>query len=86
MLVVEGEADGYIFASAGCKRWDTCAGEAILEALGGKLTDVFGNQVTYDFEAESYVNKAGVVASLKEHDLYISMIPDSVKEGLKAKI
>jgi 3'(2'), 5'-bisphosphate nucleotidase len=85
MLVLEGEADGYIFASAGCKRWDTCAGEAILEAIGGKLTDVFGNQVTYEFEADTYLNKYGVVASLKDHELYISMIPDSVKEALRVK-
>lgn len=83
VLVIEGDADGYIFASAGCKRWDTCAGEAILEALGGKLTDVFGNLVTYDFEADDYVNKSGVIASLRDHDLYIKMIPDSVKEKLK---
>ncbi|KAK3749467.1 hypothetical protein QZH41_013433, partial [Actinostola sp. cb2023] len=83
VLVLEGDADGYIFASPGCKRWDTCATEAVLEALGGKLTDVFGSQVTYDFEADNYVNKSGVVASLKDHDLYIAMIPDSVKEGLK---
>ena len=82
-LVLEGDADGYIFASAGCKRWDTCAGEAILEAIGGKLTDVFGNLVNYDFEANDYVNRSGVVASLNDHDLYISTIPDSVKEKLK---
>lgn len=49
------------------------------------MTDVFGNEVNYDFEADDYVNRSGVIASLKDHDLYIGMIPNSVKEGLRVK-
>lgn len=32
---MEGKAHAYVFASDGCKRWDTCAPEAILHAVGG---------------------------------------------------
>lgn len=34
--LVEGRASAYVFASPGCKKWDTCAPEAILHAVGGK--------------------------------------------------
>lgn len=34
--LVEGKASAYVFASPGCKKWDTCAPEAILHAVGGK--------------------------------------------------
>lgn len=33
--LVEGRASAYVFASPGCKKWDTCAPEAILNAVGG---------------------------------------------------
>lgn len=33
--LVEGRASAYVFASPGCKKWDTCAPEAILTAVGG---------------------------------------------------
>ena len=32
----------YVFASPGCKKWDTCAPEALLKAKGGTLTDMHG--------------------------------------------
>ena len=31
----------------GCKKWDTCAPEAILHAMGGKLTDMKGQDYQY---------------------------------------
>ena len=37
-----GNADAYVFASKGCKKWDTCAPEAVLCAAGGELTDIHG--------------------------------------------
>ena len=36
--LVEGKASAYVFASIGCKKWDTCAPEAILHAVGGKFS------------------------------------------------
>ena len=37
-MILEGTADAYVFPSNGTKKWDTCAPEAILLAIGGKLT------------------------------------------------
>ena len=31
---MEGQAHCYVFCSPGCKKWDTCAPEAILHAIG----------------------------------------------------
>lgn len=44
---MEGRAHAYVFASKGCKKWDTCAPEAVLAAIGGKLTDMDGKQYSY---------------------------------------
>lgn len=85
LLLLEGRADAYVFASAGCKRWDTCACEALLEAVGGTLTDICGEHIKYDSQAVSYVNQTGVLASLKDHKFYVSMIPDSIKSNLLGK-
>ena len=48
MLLIEGKAHAYVFPSPGCKKWDTCAPEAILHAMGGLLTDIHGNLYDYD--------------------------------------
>ncbi|KAJ8308505.1 hypothetical protein KUTeg_013379 [Tegillarca granosa] len=40
LLLIEGKVHAYVFASPGCKKWDTCAPEAILHTIGGKLTDM----------------------------------------------
>ena len=41
LRVIEGDAHAYVFASPGTKKWDTCAPEAILVAMGGLLTGIF---------------------------------------------
>lgn len=38
LRVIEGDAHAYVFASPGTKKWDTCAPEAVLVAMGGALT------------------------------------------------
>lgn len=47
MLLLEGKAHVYVFGSPGCKKWDTCGPQAILEAAGGVLTDMQGNPIPY---------------------------------------
>uniref|UniRef100_A0A0G4IAH1 3'(2'),5'-bisphosphate nucleotidase 1 n=1 Tax=Chromera velia CCMP2878 TaxID=1169474 RepID=A0A0G4IAH1_9ALVE len=45
--VAVGAADVYVFPRGGTKRWDACAGEAILRAVGGVVSDVFGRPYRY---------------------------------------
>lgn len=86
LLVIEGKAHSYVFASNGCKRWDTSAPEAVLESAGGKLTTAFGDTIDYQFrEDANYQNTLGIVASINDeiHSKIIANIPEQVKRRLK---
>ncbi|XP_015260827.1 PREDICTED: 3'(2'),5'-bisphosphate nucleotidase 1 isoform X2 [Cyprinodon variegatus] len=82
--LIEGKASAYVFASPGCKKWDTCAPEAILHAVGGRLTDMFGNTYCYNADVK-HMNSAGVLATLRNHDYYVNRVPPSVQQALKSK-
>ena len=43
LMVIEGVADAYVYPTLGTKKWDTCACEAVLLSIGGKLTTPQGN-------------------------------------------
>ena len=44
--------------------WDLCAPEAILKAMGGKMTDLFGEEIAiYYTDAPSNCNKKGYIAT-----------------------
>ncbi|XP_053986099.1 3'(2'),5'-bisphosphate nucleotidase 1 [Hylaeus volcanicus] len=84
ILLMEGKAHAYVFASKGCKRWDTCAPEAVLHAVGGTLTDLYGEHYSYD-AGTSYPNLRGVLATAagQNHQWYLNKMPHEVKEKLK---
>ncbi|CAH2045276.1 unnamed protein product, partial [Iphiclides podalirius] len=86
LQLLEGVASVYVFASSGCKKWDTCAPEAILSAAGGKLTDVLGNFYKYG-ASESRPNKTGVLAAVNNdlHSYALSKIPQELKDTLSKK-
>ena len=46
-VVATGRADFYYHPSGYAKEWDSCAPQAILEAAGGVMTDIFGNPLGY---------------------------------------
>ncbi|EYC05250.1 hypothetical protein Y032_0083g1664 [Ancylostoma ceylanicum] len=82
LKVLEGCA-AYVFASKGCKKWDTCAVEAVLSAAGGRLTDISGRDLCYDASVQRN-NTGGVLASAPwvNHEEYIKSIPQSLKDQL----
>lgn len=84
LLLIEGKAHAYVFASAGCKRWDTCAPEAVLVSIGGKLTDVQGNVYSYRKDTP-LVNSAGVLGTGRnqDHGWYVHNMPEIVKQSLQ---
>ncbi|CAK1583705.1 unnamed protein product [Parnassius mnemosyne] len=86
LQLLEGVASIYVFASGGCKKWDTCAPEAVLSAAGGKLTDIFGNYYKYG-PSESRPNKTGVLAAVNNdlHSYALSRIPEELKNTLSKK-
>lgn len=85
ILLLEGRCHAYIFASAGCKKWDTCAPEAVLREAGGMLTDMLGETLTYSHDVNK-ANNFGVLATAKRewHQDYLNKIPQSVKDHFVA--
>ena len=53
--------DAYVHVTK-IKKWDICAGDAILRALGGTLTDLDGREVDYR-EASSTILSNSHLAS-----------------------
>ena len=84
MLLMEGHAHCYVFCSPGCKKWDTCAPEAILHSIGGKLTDIKGNDYEYHKDV-NYVDEWGILATgnAEEHSDYLNRIPQDCKDQVK---
>ncbi|XP_023935854.1 3'(2'),5'-bisphosphate nucleotidase 1 isoform X1 [Bicyclus anynana] len=83
LQLLEGVASIYVFASPGCKKWDTCAPEAVLNAAGGKLTDILGNYYKYG-ASEGKPNKTGVLAAVNGelHNYALTRIPQELKDKL----
>ncbi len=59
--VAAGLAEAYVAPGWAGSRWDLCAGQAIIEAAGGRVTDAWGDAV--DFRDPDLGNKRGIVAS-----------------------
>lgn len=87
LQLLEGKAHAYVFASAGCKKWDTCAPEAVLEAQGGCLTDMLGEHYSYASDIE-HPNKRGVLATIGNvsHSDIISKLPANVLDAMRNKL
>jgi 3'(2'), 5'-bisphosphate nucleotidase len=60
-LLVEQQCDVYIHLSSRTKQWDTCAPQMILTEAGGRLTDLFGEALSYN--VLDVQNRNGLVAS-----------------------
>ncbi|XP_055615250.1 putative inositol monophosphatase 3 [Toxorhynchites rutilus septentrionalis] len=74
LQVIHNNATGYIHSTA-IKKWDICAGNAILNSVGGKMTDLRNQEILYG-DKEYFVNKHGLLATATEttHELYITKI------------
>ena len=77
-MVIEGNADVYLFPSKGTKKWDSCAGEAIIHSIGGKLTDILGQPIVYD--PNKIMNSRGLLVSMRSHDDLVAKIPQHVQD------
>jgi len=83
LLLIEGKVHAYVFATKGCKKWDTCAPEAILHAIGGSLTDMFGIQMSYAYDVQK-LNAGGVLATCLDHDRFVKGVDQEILDTLVA--
>jgi len=82
--LIEKKAHAYVFASIHCKKWDTCAPEAILQSVGGQLTDLHGKPIPYHANVV-HKNTGGVLATVENHDWYVNKIKEEVDADTLAK-
>ncbi|XP_005042167.1 PREDICTED: inositol monophosphatase 3 [Ficedula albicollis] len=74
------EADVYIHVTY-IKKWDICAGNAVLRALGGHMTTLTGEEISY---TGSDGNEGGLIASINmNHKALIEKLPDLEKASHK---
>jgi len=76
LLVIDGTADAYVYATSGTKKWDTCAPEALLKAAGGCLTDLRGFAIDYS-PKEDVQNPDGILAAktAELHSRMLTLLP-----------
>lgn len=74
MKVLNNEATAYLHSTA-IKKWDICAGNAILNAVGGKMTDLNNQEISYS-DKDPFVNEKGLLATATSstHEQYIKKI------------
>lgn len=60
-MIAYGNFDLYIHTTQHSRLWDSCAPQAILEAAGGTMTDLFGLPLNY--KNENLCNAKGLLAS-----------------------
>lgn len=74
LAVVRGIADLYLHSTR-IKKWDICAGDAMLRTAGGKLTNLKGDNINYGLNANAN-NEEGLIAARTEnsHAEYLERI------------
>jgi len=83
LMVLEGKADAYVHPSVGTKKWDTCAGETIIQAAGGCLTDLLGRPLPYETDPTKHKNVNGLVVTMHKptHEEILAKIPENVRKA-----
>lgn len=71
--VIKGTQDAYVHTTL-IKKWDICAGNAILNALGGQLTTLAGADIDYKGEEGTEKNEGGVLATMHNHKEYVDKL------------
>ncbi|KAG7398783.1 Protein of unknown function (DUF1679) [Phytophthora boehmeriae] len=65
--VITGDSDAFFRFKAATRKWDICAVEPLIEALGGKITDTQGHVYVYDHigNAPDFDNERGLLACIE---------------------
>ncbi|XP_031625053.1 putative inositol monophosphatase 3 [Contarinia nasturtii] len=84
LQVVFGNATNYVHLTE-IKKWDLCAGNAILSALNGQMTSLKNQPILYERDPQTFVNKDGVIASLRNHPYYAGKVYDYLQHSQMIK-
>uniref|UniRef100_A0A1B6L012 inositol-phosphate phosphatase n=1 Tax=Graphocephala atropunctata TaxID=36148 RepID=A0A1B6L012_9HEMI len=80
MQVVSGNASAYIHMT-NIKKWDLCAGDAILSAAGGTMTTITSEEIAYAATSGA-LNTGGVLATLHDHLTYAAHLQKALEKDL----
>ncbi|RLM96881.1 hypothetical protein BBO99_00006813 [Phytophthora kernoviae] len=71
--VITGHSDAFFRFKAATRKWDICAVEPLIEALGGKITDTQGHVYVYDHigNAPDFDNERGLLACIEPDALQV---------------
>ncbi|XP_057312205.1 inositol monophosphatase 3-like [Hydractinia symbiolongicarpus] len=76
LKVAQRNFHAYIHTTA-IKKWDICAGNALLKTMGGDMTDLLGRQIDYSYPMHGRsavkLNK-GLLATFKDHKLILEKL------------
>jgi len=77
-LICEQEADLYVHISDKSSAWDACGPEAVLEAAGGRFTDLAGNP--YRYGGTDMRNRSGILAcNAAAYDVVLPVARDAAR-------
>ncbi len=68
-MVINGEVDLLAYLMHYTSKWDTCAGEAIIKAMGGYSLSMKKETIMYDPQQKGYKNMDGIISSF-DKDLF----------------
>lgn len=68
LRLLNGTAELYLHTTA-IKKWDTCAGDAILRTMGGAMLDLEGEPLKYS-AADPILNKKGLIGTVRNPYTY----------------
>ncbi|GKT34898.1 Inositol monophosphatase-like protein [Aduncisulcus paluster] len=70
MSILTGDADLYFYPKFGTSYWDTCGPQAILETMGGFVTNKFGTPLLYPVTEPMVTSNADGVLAFSSHELF----------------
>lgn len=77
LSVAERHVDVYIHDTA-IKKWDICAGHALLRTVGGEMTDLRGRPIDYSLpvgpERNGVKLTGGLVATHRQHEVIVNKL------------
>lgn len=59
--------------STAIKKWDICAGNAIIDAKGGQMTTTFNKKIDYS-DIQNVKNEDGLVVTLEKHEQFVGKL------------
>lgn len=67
-----GNVDAYMHSTE-IKKWDICAGNAIINMKGGQMTTKLNKEIDYS-DGINVKNQDGLVATIKNHEKFIGKL------------